>query len=130
MHVTAGMHNFFTQQLTPRLQQVLKDIQKSQTLTHPPRVHLPTTIQIMEDLMQLLLQRPKSYTNVMTWASCCLTFFRYLCISKFTIPYDDLFNQGCHLCLIISDIAINNRDKPKILQVKIKQSKTDTFARE
>ena len=126
MHVTAGMHNFFTQQLTPWLQQVLKSIQKSQTLTHPPRVHLPITIQIMEDIMQLLSQRSKTYTNVMTWAACCLLGF--LCVSKFTLPYDDLFDQGCHLCL--SDITIDNQDNPKTLQVKIKQSKTDPFARE
>ena len=111
MHVTTGMHNFFTQQLTPWLQQVLKGIQKSQTLVHPPRERLPITMQIMEDTMQLLSQRPKSYMNVMTWAACCLAFFKFLRVSEFTIPFDDLFNQGCHLCL--SDIAIDNRDNPK-----------------
>ena len=66
MHVTAGMQNFFTQQLANST--TLADAErypKSQALTHPPRVHLPITIQIMEDIMQLLPQRPKSYTNVM-----------------------------------------------------------------
>ena len=71
--------------------------------------------------MQLLSQRPKSYMNVMTWAACCLAFFGFLRFSKFTIPSDDLFDQGCHLCL--SDVVIDNRDNPKTLQVNIKQSK-------
>ena len=125
MHVTAGVHSYFSQQLTPRLQQVLKGIQKSQTLTHPPRVRLPITIQIMENILQLLSQRPKSYMNVMTWAACCLAFFGFLRISEFTVPSDDQFDQACHLCL--SDIALDNRDNPQMLQVKIKQSKTDPF---
>ena len=63
--------------------------------------------------------------SVMTQAACCLAFFGFLCISEFTIPSDDLFDQGCHLCL--SDIAIDNWDNPKMLQVKMKQSKTDPF---
>ena len=63
----------------------------------------------------------------MTWAACCLTFFGFLHVSEFTIPFDDLFNQGCYLCL--SDIAIDNQDNPKTLQVKIKQSKTDPFCK-
>ena len=125
IHVTAGVHSYFSQQLTPQLQQVLKGIQKSQTLTHPPRVRLPITIQIMENILQLLSQRPKSYMNVMTWAACCLAFFGFLRVSEFTVPSDNQFNQACHLCL--SDIAIDNRDNPQMLQVKIKQSKTDPF---
>ena len=51
MHITAGMDSFFNQQLTPQLQQVLKGIQKSQSLTHPPRVRLPIIIQIMENIL-------------------------------------------------------------------------------
>ena len=125
MHVTAGMHSFFNQQLTPRLQQVLKGIQKSQPLTHSPRIRLPITIQIMENILQLLSQRPKFYMTVMTWAACCLSFFEFLRVCEFTVPSDDQFDQTCHLCL--SDIVIDNRDNPRMLQVKIKQSKTDPF---
>ena len=127
MHVTAGVHSYFSQQLTPRLQPVLKGIQKSQALTHPPRVCLPITIQILENILQLLSQRPKSYMNVMTWAACCLAFFGFLRVSEFTVPSDDQFDQACHLCL--SDIAIDNQDNPQMLQVKIKQSKTDPFCK-
>ena len=85
MLVTAGVHNFFNQQLTPQLQQVLKGIQKSQTLTHPPRVCLPITIQIMGNILQLLSQRLKSYMTVMSWAACCFTFFGFIRVSELTV---------------------------------------------
>ena len=98
MYVTVGMHSFFNQQLTLWLQQMLKGIQKSQTFTHPLRVRLPITIQIMENILQLLSQRPKSYMNVMTWAACCLAFFSFLRVNDFTLPSDEQFDQTCHLC--------------------------------
>ena len=74
MHVTAGQHSIFTQQLTPRLQQVLKGIQKTQSATQPPKVHLTITLSVMENMKCLLLQKPPSYDNVLIWAVCCLAF--------------------------------------------------------
>ena len=43
MHVSVGLFSFFDKQLTPRLQLTLKGIQKNQTVTQPPRIHLPPT---------------------------------------------------------------------------------------
>lgn len=77
MHVTAGQHSNFTQQLTPRLQQVLKGIQKTQLATQPPRVRLPITLSIMQSMKRLLLQKPPSYDNVLIWAACCLAFLAF-----------------------------------------------------
>ena len=105
---------------------MLKGIQKRQSsLTHPPRICLQIIIEIMKNILQLLLQRLKSYMNIMRWAACCVAFFGFLHISKFTVPSNDQFDQTCPLCL--SYIAIDNRDNPQVLQVKIKQSKTDPF---
>lgn len=77
MHVTAGQHSNFTQQLTPRLQQVLKGIQKTQLATQPPRVRLPITLSIMQSMKRLLLQKPPSYDNVLIWAACCWPFLAF-----------------------------------------------------
>ena len=64
MHVTAGQHSNFTQQLTPRLQQVLKGIQKvTQSVIQPPWVRLPITLFIMQNMKHLLLQKPPSYVT-------------------------------------------------------------------
>ena len=127
MHVTVGMHSFFNLQLTPRLQLILKGIQKSQSVTHPPRVRLPITFGIMKDIMHLISQKPKTYSNSMMWAACCLAFFGFLRVSEFTIPSDTQFDEEVHLCL--DDISVDCRDNPQVLRLRLKQSKTDPFRR-
>ena len=127
MHVTSGKLQHFNQQLTPRLQQILKGIRKDQAATHPPKVRLPITLQILQDIKRLLSGKPQSYTNTMTWAACCLAFFGFLRVSEFTVPTQDQYDQSCHLSL--GDISLDNRDNPRLLRVHIKQSKTDPFRR-
>ena len=57
----------------------------------------------------------------------CLPFFGFLRLSEFTIPSDSQFDKALHLCL--NNISIDNRDNPKLLQIRLKQSKTDPFRR-
>ena len=78
MHVSAGLHAEFNSQLTPRLQLTLKGIQRNQATSHPPRVRLPITLQIMQSINDLLTNQPLSYTNILIWAACCLAFFGFL----------------------------------------------------
>ena len=125
MHVTSGKLQHFNQQLTPRLQQILKGIRKDQAATHSPKVWLPITLQILQDIKRLLSGKPQSYTIIMTWAACCLAFFGFLRVSKFTIPLQEQYDQFCHLSL--GDISLDNRDT--LLRIHIKQSKTDPFCR-
>ena len=127
MHVTSGKLQHFNQQLTPRLQQILKGIRKDQAATRPPKVRLPITLQILQDIKRLLSGKPQSYTNTMTWAACCLAFFGFLRVSEFTVPTQDQYDQSGHLSL--GDISLDNRDNPRFLRVHIKQSKTDPFHR-
>ena len=54
-----------------------------------------------------------------------LQFFGFLRVSKFTIPSGASYNSTCHLSM--KDVAINSRDNPRLLQVVIKQYKTDLF---
>ena len=86
MHVTTRKLQHFNQQLTPRLQQILKGIQRDQAATHPPKVQLLITLQIMQVIKRLLSGKPQSYTNVMTWVACCLALFGFLRVSKLIIP--------------------------------------------
>ena len=125
MHVSAGLHNLFNAQLTPRLQLTLKGIQKSQASAQPPRVRLPITLQIMGNIKDLLSKQPRSYTNIMIWAACCLAFFAFLRVSEFTIPADDQYDESCHLSF--TSVSVDNRNNPKQLRISIKQSKTDPF---
>ena len=86
LHFTQGSLQYFNQQLTPRLQQTLKGIHKTQTATNPQRPRLPITVDIMQDIKHLLLHKSRSYTNTMIWAACSLAYFGFLRVSEFTIP--------------------------------------------
>ena len=123
-HVSAGLHSHYDQQLTPRLQLVLKGIQKTQSVTLPARHRLPITLDIMRRINSLLSGQP-SHLHTMMYAACCLAFFAFLRVSEFTVPGDNLFDKSCHLSF--DSITIDNRDNPRYLKLTIKQSKTDPF---
>lgn len=126
MHVSLEELQSFNQQLTPRIQQTLKGIQKAQAATHPPKMRLPITLDIMQD-KHLLLRKPQSYTNIMICAACCIAFFGFLWVSEFTIPSQEQYDQSCYLSLC--DVSLDNRNHPRMLKVSIKHSKTDPFRR-
>ena len=125
MHVSKGLHDKFNQQLTLWLQLILRGIKKHQASSHPPRIRLPIAIHILHSIRRLLSQKPHSYANTMLWAACSLVFFRFLRVSEFTIPHEGSCDPSCHLSL--QDIAIDSRDTPRLLQMVLKQSKTDPF---
>ena len=78
MHVSKGWYNHFNQQLTPRLQLILRRIRKHQSSTRVPRIRPPITVQILHSIRRLLSKMPKLYATKMLWAACSLAFF---CIS-------------------------------------------------
>ena len=94
-------------------------------MTHPPRVRLHITLQIMCKMKQVLSREPWSYTNIMLWAACSMAFFGFMRVGEFTIPGLDDFDGSSHLFL--SDISIDSRENPRLLKVTLKQSKTDPF---
>ena len=124
-HVRSGRHEDFAKQLTPRLQQVIKGIQKEQAITRPPRIRLPITLDIMQGIHSVLAQQPQNYYNMMIWAACAMAFFGFLRSSEFTVPSQSQFDPNVHLCL--SDISLDSSHSSQIVQVNIKQSKTDPF---
>ena len=125
MHVSVGLYALFDKQLTPRLQLTLKGIQKKQAVTKQPRVRLPITLQIMQNIKTLLAKEPDSYFNIMVWDACCLAFFGFLRVSEFTVPADNQYDDSCHLSF--SSISIGSRMSPQQLKIIINESKTDSF---
>ena len=61
----------------------------------------------------------------MMLVACCLAFFGFLCSSEFTIPVQSSYDSEVHLS--VKDVAVDNKAKPGMLKVNIKQSKTDPF---
>ena len=125
MHVMSGLHAHFTLQLTPWLQLALIGIKRSQAATSPPRTRLSITLRIMHGIKDLLSQQPSSYDNIMLWATCCLAFFGFLRVSEFTVPIQGDYDESTHLSL--KDISVDSRSNPRLIKVRIKQSKTDPF---
>jgi len=125
MHLCKGLHNHFSQQFTPHFQLVLRAIRRRQACTRPVRWCLPITFQMLYRIRKLLLKGAPNYTNTTLWARCCLAFFRFLRVSEFTIPTEGSYDSSHHLSL--EDIAVDSKRKPRVLQLLLKQSKTDPF---
>jgi len=121
MHICRGLHNHFKQQLTPQLFLILTGIKKCQGNS---RKHLPIKIQLLGKIKHVLSKEP-SYFNTTWWAMCCLAFFGFLQVGEFTIPTESSYSASHHLCL--QDISVDSRTNPHLLQLFLKQSKTDPF---
>ena len=61
----------------------------------------------------------------MIWAAWCLAYFGLLRVSKFTTSSPNLYDPLKDL--LLSDVALDNRASPSLIQVNIKQSKGDQF---
>ena len=61
----------------------------------------------------------------MLWAACCLAFFGFLRCSEFTVPSQEEYDPDVHLSLV--HIALDDHSNPTVIQVTIKQSRTDPF---
>ena len=66
---------------------------------------------------------PLHIDDLIIWAACCIAFFGWLRVSKFTTPTQSHFNPSNHLSL--SDIALDSRTSPQVIRITLKQSKTD-----
>ena len=125
MHVATRQHTVFHQQLTSRLQQVLKGIQWTQAISKPPWIRRLFTLDIMKAIFNLLLKKSASYDNAMLWAACCTAFFGFLRSSEMTVPSQYTYNPTIHL--FIQDVVVDNKSSPSLVRILIKQSKTDPF---
>ena len=61
----------------------------------------------------------------MMWAACCLAFLDFFTAASLLFPPRSGCDPEVHLSP--KDVAIDNRAKPWMLKVIIKQSKTDPF---
>ena len=100
-------------------------IQCRQALSHLPKPWLPITLQLLQNIYTYLSQQPHRYNNILMWAACCLAFFGFVRVSKFTTPSDTHYDKDCYLS--IDDISIDSRDNAQLLKVTLKESKTDHF---
>ena len=125
LHITTGHFKSFETQLSPRVERILKGIKLTQANSKPPRSRLLITSSIMCKIRAVPAKSPHDYNNIMLWAACCLAFFGFLRCSEFTIPSQDTFDDVVHSSF--KDKSVDDWKNPKVIAIRIKQSKTDPF---
>ena len=108
LHVTAGLRNKFTEQLTPRLEMVLKGIKKDKTAA-TTCTQLPITVEIMEKLKCAFSKKPTDHNNIIMWASCSLAFFGFLrCSNSQCYRRKNIHQVSIYLSKIFPSIAVSH----------------------
>ena len=102
-----------------------RHVRKSCAITHQPRERLLITFPIMKRLHVMFTNHTSNYRDVMIWATCCLTYFGFLRVGEFTTSSPDHFDHSTNL--LLSDVALDNRASPTLVQITLKHSKGDQF---
>ena len=116
-HVTFVRHGTFETQCTPRLDKLMRGIQKDKCKTSPLKVRLPITMDIMEKIKSVLTINSKQYQSTMIRAAYCTAFFGFLRVSEFTVPSPCKYYPDVHLSL--SDVTLDNTHSPEVVQYTI-----------
>lgn len=126
-HILEGQGDPFLGNPFPLLQYVLRGIKRSPSQS-PRSPRMPITPAILRTLKeQWTAAAVKDKDFVMLWAACCMGFFGFMRAGEFTVTQVSEFDPAASLCL--GDIAVDNHQDPSLVQVRLKQSKTDPFRR-
>lgn len=106
----------------PRLELVIRGMKRMQAGL-PSKPRLPITPAILRRI-RAEWEHSKEWDHIMLWAMMCLCFFGFLRAGEAVAPEAN-FDPSQHLTY--SDIAVDDIANPTLLQVNIKQSKTDPF---
>ena len=123
-HILAGQGDPFTGKPFPLLQYVLRGIKRSPA--HSPRLpRMPITPAILRALKdQWATAATRDMDFVMLWAACCMGFFGLMRAGDFSVTHVSEFDPLC-----LGDVAVDQHQDPSVVQVRLKQSKTDPFRR-
>ena len=127
LQISANLPDPFLPAAWPQLDYVLKGIRRCQVSSRPAVTHkrLPITASILRKLRAVWSKPPVTTHAKMLWAACLLGFFGFLRSGEFTVPTESGFDPTCHLG--VADITVDDYHHPFLVQVTIKQSKTDPF---
>lgn len=125
LHIEENGCDPFTSPLL-RLQYILRGVRRTEAEGGgQKRERLPITPDILRKMKEVWDPRVSDPDIVMLWAACCLGFFGFLRSGEMTVPSDGAYDPAVHLSW--GDVAVDDPLVPTVLQVNIKQSKTDPF---
>ena len=84
---------------------------------------LPITPAILKRLRHAWSQLPITYNQTMLWAACLLGFFGFLRLGEFTCSH----GRAC--AIECSDVAVDRREDPIYMTIKLRRHKTDQSGR-
>ena len=125
LHISAAMPGPFAA-ATPmsRLEYVMRGIKKDQVAKgQKQRQRLPITPAILHKIRAAWEPDGRQPDTKMQWAACCVCFFAFLRVGEMTVPSDDGYDPTVHLSM--QDVAPDDPRNPSLLQIRVKQSKTD-----
>ena len=120
--IRAGFGNPRIAQM-PQLEYVLKGVKR--LAKAGSRKRLPITPPILEELRRIWGKQVNDADMKMLWAASCLCFFGFLRSGEVVTPTVNTYDPEVHLCY--GEVWIDSHTNPKVLQLRIKASKTDPF---
>ena len=125
LQISRGQGDLFSSR-PPRFDYVLRGVKRLQG-SRQTRPRLPITPDILRALHRHWSPRASQFDIVMLWAACCTEFFGFLRAGEFTVDSIECFDPMSHLAF--TDVSVDSREAPRVISVRIKQSKTDPFRR-
>ena len=124
--IKAGLPNMFSGAGMPKLEYVLKGVRRAEAEQgKESRQRLPITPDILMALKAVWALRGGEADTKMLWAAVCVGFFAFLRAGEMTVPSEGGYDPEVHLNM--GDVAVDDPREPTLIQLRIKQSKTDPF---
>ena len=123
LSISTGQGDPFRPGAMPVLQYVLRGIKRMPKSS--PQTRLPVTPVVLRTLKMQWERHASNCDFVMLWAAYCVGFFGFLRAGEFTVRSASDFDQSSSLTL--QDVAVDQHTDPSVVQIRLKQSKTDPF---
>ena len=125
--LSLGLPDPREQTALPVLRRVLAGISRSRIgRSRPARLRLPMTAPLLRDIRSEL-ERSANPERGVLWAVCCTAFFGFFRLGELLLTKPSDFDP--RLSLAWGDMAVDDRQNPKMIKFHLKQSKTDPFGR-
>ena len=110
----------------PVLEHVLRGVKKEHAKkAKPTLIRLPITSTILLKIRAVWEKDAKDFDKIMLWAACCTCYFGFLRSGEVCVPSAKEYDSSAHLS--IGDITVDSHEKPSVLSINIKASKTDPY---